>query len=174
MPSSKMQPALFGGLVLGVLSALPVVSMGNVCCCMWLIAGGVVAAYVLQSNQQAPIGVGDGAVAGLLAGLVGSVVYLVVSVPISILMGPVQNRMVERLMESGGDMPEAMRPALEAMRQGGVTVLGIVFGFFMMLVLSVLFSTLGGAIGAAIFRKKAPPLPSGEWTPPPPPPPPGM
>jgi hypothetical protein len=67
-------------------------------------------------------------------------------------------------------MPEAMRPALEAMRQGGLTVLGIIFGFFMMLVLGALFSTLGGAIGAALFRKKVPPLPSaGEWTPPPPP-----
>ena len=159
MPSSKMQPALFGGLVLGVLSALPVVSIGNVCCCMWLIAGGVVAAYVLQSNQQAPITTGDGAVVGLLAGLVGAVVYLVVSVPISILMGPVQNRMVERLLQSGGDVPEAMRPALEAMRQGGVTVLGVIFGFFVMLVLSVLFSTAGGAIGAAVFKKKVPPLP---------------
>ncbi len=175
MPSSKVQPALFGGLVLGVLSALPVVSIGNLCCCLWLVAGGVVAAYVLQSNQSAPVTTGDGAVAGLLAGAIGSVVYLVVSVPISLLMGPVQNRMVERLLQSSGDIPEAMRPALEAMRQGGLSVLGIIFGFLVMLVLSVVFSTAGGAIGAALFRKKVPPLPpAGEYGAPPPLPPAGM
>ncbi|MBP1637074.1 MAG: hypothetical protein H6Q10_3648, partial [Acidobacteria bacterium] len=157
MPSSKMQPALFGGLVLGVLSALPVVSVGNLCCCMWLIAGGVVAAYVLQANQPTPITTGDGAVAGLLAGLVGSVVYLVISVPVSMMMGPLQNRWVEGLLERGGEMPDAVRPALEAMRQGGLTVAGLVFGFFVMLVLGVVFSTAGGAIGAALFRKKLPP-----------------
>ncbi|HOC17884.1 MAG TPA: hypothetical protein PKK95_06440 [Vicinamibacterales bacterium] len=175
MPSSRMQPALFGGLVLGVLSALPVVSAGNVCCCLWLIAGGVVAAYVLQSNQATPITTGDGAIAGLLAGIVGSFVYLVLSVPISLLTGPLQNRWVEKVLESGGEVPEAMRPALEAMRQGGLSVLGVVFGFVMMLVLSLLFSTAGGAIGAAIFRKKTPPPPPAtEYGAPSPPPPAGM
>ena len=169
MPSSKMQPALFGGLVLGVLSALPVVSVGNLCCCMWLIAGGVVAAYVLQATQPTPITTGDGAVAGLLAGLVGSVVYLVISVPVSMMMGPLQNRWVEGLLERGGEMPDAVRPALEAMRQGGLTVAGLVFGFFVMLVLGVVFSTAGGAIGAALFRKKLPPS-GAEYVPPPPPP----
>ncbi len=49
--SSKFQPALLGGLVLGVLSALPIVSIGNVCCCLWVISGGVLAAYLLQRNQ---------------------------------------------------------------------------------------------------------------------------
>ena len=33
----KLQPALFGGLFIGVLSALPLVSVGN-CCCLWVIA----------------------------------------------------------------------------------------------------------------------------------------
>jgi hypothetical protein len=137
---------------------------------MWLVAGGVIAAYVLQSNQTTPITTGDGAVAGVLAGIVGSLVYLVVSIPVSLMMGPVQNRMVERLMESGGDMPEAMRPALEAMRQGGVTVLGVIFGFVVMLVLSAIFSTAGGAIGAVFFAKKVPPPSLPPGTPPYPPP----
>ena len=32
---------------MGVLSALPIVSAGNYCCCLWVISGGLVAAYVL-------------------------------------------------------------------------------------------------------------------------------
>ena len=35
-----LQPALYGGLFIGVLSALPVVNIGN-CCCLWFAGGGV-------------------------------------------------------------------------------------------------------------------------------------
>ncbi|HSK11359.1 MAG TPA: hypothetical protein VK911_17375 [Vicinamibacterales bacterium] len=158
MPSSKLQPALFGGLVLGVLSALPVISIGNLCCCMWMIAGGVVAAYALQASQPEPVTTGDGAVVGLLAGVIGSGVYLLISVPVSILMGPVQGRMVERLLEGGAELPEAMGPVLEAMRHGNVSLAGIVVGFLVTLLLSLIFSTVGGVVGAALFRKKTPPF----------------
>ena len=59
MQASKVQPALLGGLVLGVLSGLPLVNMGNACCCLWVIAGGVIAAYLLQQRQSVPITSGD-------------------------------------------------------------------------------------------------------------------
>ncbi len=39
-------PALLGGLFIGMLSALPIVSVGNCCCCLWMIGGGVLAAYL--------------------------------------------------------------------------------------------------------------------------------
>jgi hypothetical protein len=86
MKASLTQPALIGGLVGGVLSALPLVSGGNLCCCLWVVSGGVVAAYLLQQNQTAPIVASDGALVGLLAGVVGAFVYLVVSIPINLLM----------------------------------------------------------------------------------------
>ena len=54
---------------MGVLSALPLVAAGNLCCCLWVVSGGVVAAYLLQQNQSAPITPGDGALVGLLAGV---------------------------------------------------------------------------------------------------------
>jgi len=40
---------------LSVLSALPLISAGNLCCCLWVISGGLVAAYLLQQNQSTPI-----------------------------------------------------------------------------------------------------------------------
>jgi len=55
------QPAFIGGLVMGVLSALPLVSAGNICCCLWVVTGGLVAAYLLQQNQAMPISPADGA-----------------------------------------------------------------------------------------------------------------
>ena len=66
---SRLQPAIIGGAVIGVLSALPLISAGNCCCCLWVIGGGAVAAYLLQQHQATPITVGDGAVAGGVKGL---------------------------------------------------------------------------------------------------------
>jgi hypothetical protein len=113
---SFAQPALIGGLVMGVLSALPLVGpVGNICCCLWVVSGGLVAAYVLQQNMAAPITAGDGAVVGLLAGLMGALVHTLVSIPLDFLIGPMERAMALRFM------------------------------------------TLGGVIGAALFRKNPPP-----------------
>ena len=40
---------------MGVLSALPLVAAGNLCCCLWVVSGGAIAAYLLQQNQSAPL-----------------------------------------------------------------------------------------------------------------------
>jgi hypothetical protein len=147
-----LQPAILGGLVIGVLSALPIISTGNCCCCLWVVSGGVLAAYLLQSNSRGPIEVGDGALVGLLAGLIGAVVFLVLSVPISVLAGPIQARMIERLIENASDLPVGMRDAFESMRRGSGP-LSIVIGFTFQLVSGVVFSTIGGLLGAMFFRR---------------------
>ena len=66
--STKLQPALLAGLVLGVLSSLPIVSAGNCCCGLWFVTAGVLAAWLMQQNQPFPIALGDGALVGLLDG----------------------------------------------------------------------------------------------------------
>jgi hypothetical protein len=151
----RWQPALIGGLVIGVLSALPIVSAGNLCCCLWVICGGVVAAYLLQQNQPRPITAGDGAFAGLLAGISGAFIYLVLSVPIAFLMAPMQRALIERLVQ-GGALPPEFRGYMTSYAGG---LVGIVISFFVTLFAGVVFGTVGGVIGAAIFRKPpAPPV----------------
>ncbi len=61
MSPNKLRPAVLGGLLMGVLSALPVIQIGNVCCCLWVILGGVLAAYVMQQGHPYPITIADGA-----------------------------------------------------------------------------------------------------------------
>jgi hypothetical protein len=155
------QPAFIGGLVMGVLSALPVINLGNCACCMWVVAGGVVAAYVLQQNQSGPITAGDGALVGLLAGLIGAVIQSIVSIPISIVVGPLQRQMFERVMEMSGNMPPDFRDAVTRYGRGDAplafAVVGKIFGLMMMLCIGAVFSTVGGLLGAAIFKKQLPP-----------------
>jgi hypothetical protein len=150
---SKTQPAIIGGLVMGVLSALPIIAVGNVCCCLWVVSGGVVAAYVLQQNDPAPITAGDGAIAGLMAGILGAFVYLALSIPITLLVAPMQRALLDRLMDSG-TMPPEFRDAMTSYVGGMV---GLAISFFTTLIAGVIFATLGGLIGAAIFRKRSQP-----------------
>jgi hypothetical protein len=139
---------------MGVLSGLPLVSAGNLCCCMWVIAGGLVAAYVLQQNESTPISAGDGATVGLLAGLVGAFVYLIVSIPISFLIAPMERMVVQRLVERLGDMPPEFR---EFTTRGISQGIRLIAGFIFYVFVGAAFSTVGGVIGQAIFQKKLPP-----------------
>jgi hypothetical protein len=135
---------------MGVLSALPIISAGNVCCCLWVVAGGLAASYLLQQNQTAPLTPRDGALVGLLAGVYGAIITVVLSIPITLFIGPLERQVIERLAESTGVSigeywGDTMSPAMF-----------VALTFIMLLVGSV-FSTIGGLIGAAIFRK--PPQP---------------
>jgi hypothetical protein len=157
--NAMLVAALWGGATMGVLSALPFINVAN-CCCLWVTAGGLIAAYVLQANASPGVAItsGDGALAGLLAGLIGAIVFAVVSLPINLLLGPMQQRFLQQFVDSSRDVPDEMRGLLSSMEGATGTVVKAVVGFFVMLVAGAVFSTLGGLLGAVLFRRKAAPI----------------
>ena len=146
---------------MGVLSALPIINLGNACCCLWVISGGVVAAYLLQQNQTTPITPADGAVVGLLAGVTGAVVQLVLSIPLDLIVGPMERAMVQRLIDMSGNVPPEWRDVFEQAGRSAQNpawfIMRRLFGFMFWVCIGAVFSTIGGVIGAAIFKKNAPP-----------------
>src|SRR3954467_7005629 len=98
---------------MGGLSALPLVAAGNLCCCMWVVSGGAIAAYLLQQNQSTPIAPGDGALVGLLAGLIGAFVQFAVAIPVGILVAPMERAMLQRFRDRAAPIPREMRKLLE-------------------------------------------------------------
>ena len=182
MSPGKLQPALLGGLAIGVLTSLPVVNIVNLCCCAWVVFGGGLAAYLMQQNHPAPINAGDGAIAGLLAGIVGAIIGSIISIPIAMAMGPFQVEMMERVLESSRDLPPEVRAWFEQLRSGTMTGaamgIGLIFSIIFSVFLYSIFGLLGGLLGALIFRKNVPPPPPPQgggfeppqFTPPPVPP----
>jgi len=154
----KLQPALFGGLFIGVLSALPLINIGN-CCCLWVIGGGVLATYLMQQNHPYPITAADGALVGLLAGLIGGVIGTLLSIPVDMMMGPFQRQLIERILSSNPDFPAETRAMLENMNVGAAaTAFKLVFS----VIIGLIFGMLGGLLGVALFKKKdMPPPPPG-------------
>src|SRR5262245_38760994 len=69
------QPALVGGLIIGVLSATPGVNLVNCCFCGWALIGGAIAAKMLINRTPRPIKMGEGATIGVMTGLIGVVIF---------------------------------------------------------------------------------------------------
>jgi hypothetical protein len=53
---------------------------------------------------------------------------------------------------------------VDSMGAGGVSIVGTIFGFFMMLILGAIFSSLGGLLGAFFFKRKGVPVPPPPFT----------
>jgi hypothetical protein len=158
--SPYTQPALIGGLVMGVLSALPIISFGNACCCLWVISGGVIASYLFQQGKATPMTPADGALVGLMAGLIGAFICFVISIPIELLVKPMEQAMLQRFLDMGTFPPEA-RDVLERYGRGGdggaYFILGRIVALMFWIFVGGVFSTLGGLLGALIFKKQTPP-----------------
>jgi hypothetical protein len=164
-----IQASFLGGLFIGVLSALPIVNIAN-CCCVWVVGGGVLAAYLQQQNEGRSLPVARGAGVGLIAGVVGAFIWLFLSIPLSFVIGPVQERMVQEVLRTATDMPPNVRQILEGVSERGSSPFQYVFGFLFHLCAGLIFATAGGAIGAALFTRDVPPALGGQPTPPPIPP----
>ena len=166
----RLQPAFWGGLFIGVLSALPLISAGNCCCCLWVLMGGALATYLRQQNMPVQVDAAEGAIMGLMAGAIGGVIWTVLGIPLQMLTAGFQEQWMDTVLNSNPDMPAEVRDMMERFAAGAAfSIIAFVFNFCA----SLLFGTLGGLLGVAIFKKNVPPPPGTvEILPPSPPPPP--
>lgn len=164
------QPALIGGLMIGVLSATPGVNLVNCCFCGWALIGGAIAAKMLINRTPRPIKMGEGATIGVMTGLIGVVIFGLLNslLALSGIATRLQITLMERLMSMVQDpaFQDKFREALEqqlnmsaAERLISSLPILIVYGAVLLG-----FTVLGGVLGVALFEKR-------KDTPPPPVPP---
>jgi hypothetical protein len=156
----RMQPAFWGGLFIGVLSSLPIVGNFNICCCLWVISGGVLTAYLLQERSPVTIKVSDGAVAGLVAGAIGAVIAGVLTPMFMFVQGGDPTAAFDEMARGSGEIPPEVTQVFEGLRNVPVG-LWYVIPFIFFIIAFPIFGTLGGLLGAAIFKKTPPPPPPG-------------
>jgi hypothetical protein len=159
---ARFQPALLGGVVIGVLSGLPFVNIGNCCCCLWVVLGGVLTVYLQQqAKNPLPIETSEAVLGGLIAGAVGAFIGVIIDVALSPLVGPMQMQMAQRWFENLPNIPPEARDQIDqAMRQGaGAQMSGKILGLFITLPVYAVFAMLGALLGLAFFRKSPPPAP---------------
>lgn len=153
----KYQPALLGGLFIGVLSILPIVNIAN-CCCLWVILGGVLTVYLQQQRTPEPLETADAVLGGLLAGAIGAIIWMIAQSVIIQVTGVLWQDEVRRAIEGSSEIPPEVRDGLIRMI-AGPAILGLII--VVVLPLYAVFSMLGALLGLAFFRKKTPPVVQG-------------
>jgi hypothetical protein len=176
------KPALIGGVLLGILSALPLLQYFNCFCCAWIIGGGMLSAHLYVKNSPTAVTLGTGVLLGLLAGAIGAVVDTIFSIPLFFALKPFTGGLAEQMqqiLDRFSNLPPETRDAVRSLFAGGASIglLMILLSGLVKLFFYSLICMLGGAIGVAVFEKRkpgAPPMGPPPYYPPPPdlPPPP--
>ncbi len=141
-------PALIGGAVSGILSSIPFV---NCFCCIWIIGGSMLAAYLLIKDSPHVLSSGDGAIVGIFTGIVAAVVHSFIDIPLR----PFIKEFFQNIMKWAAEYAEEVPSGWEDWLEGGFSA----FRFFMQLIASAVFfsilGALGGILGISLFGKKA-------------------
>ncbi len=159
-------PALYGGIIMGVISAVPGLSLLNCICCAGIMLGGFLAVFFYKKDLTAGMPLltsADGVKLGALAGVFGAIVSIVLSRLVTAVLGGVDEKMVKDLIDSMGLADQLPPGTMEQIEEG----MGAGLGFFQILVTFVidpLFGLIGGLIGYSVFKEKqvvpaAPPPP---------------
>jgi hypothetical protein len=151
-----LRPALIAGAVLGFLSSIPLVNLGNCVCCMWGVGGGGLGAWLLGRDHPGGPGTlsfGDGAFVGALSGLLGGVVTTVIGIPFRMLTATGRAEMEEMLLDIIPDIdPEMLEVFLQF---ADFSLLSVVVTLLMNVVMFSLFAMIGGILMVAIAGKKS-------------------
>ena len=156
--SGFVEPAILGGALLGTLSALPIISFGNVLCCMWVVGGGALAAWLLRKKHpQGPESVtyGDGAFVGVLSGSFGAVIATAISIPVRLLSAEALRDNLEAAEEMLGDFEGPVRELFLRLVSPELSFVTILATFFMHLVIFSLFAMVGGILLLALMGRKS-------------------
>ncbi len=155
--------------IAGVLSLAPRIS---VLCCLWLPLGGMLAVWFYQrANPALRVTAGMGFRLGAVTGAFAYVVYIVVSAAeLLVARFALHQNIAEELrttfikaLEQGAarnPTPEAQQMLKSFSTPEGMAI-AITLGLVLMFVAFIIFCSLGGAAGSAMFGQKE--------TPPPPP-----
>jgi hypothetical protein len=154
---SKLNPALIGGAVIGVLSSIPLISAGNCLCCMWVLLGGGIAAYLYRKDfpPEREFTMGEGAVVGLIAGLFGALFTTLLTYFFEILGLDPGQEFLRSFIESRQDLSPELKQFLDSFQDGGgMEPMFVFIGLFFSIIIDSIFGTLGGLLGTAILGKR--------------------
>lgn len=163
---NMLVPAVIGGLVSGVLSAMP---LANCFCCLWIILGGMLATYLYFRESATRATSSDALLMGILVGLIAALVDFFLSIPFQALNLAFARRFLETLAEFTEEMPAGWENWLE---KGRLTALSLPLMVFTLIMRAVIFAglgALGGVIGLSLFgRQKGGEAPTSPQPPAPP------
>jgi len=153
---SILMPALYGGIIMAVISAVPGLNLLNCLCCAGIMLGGFMAVFFYKKDltAQTPLESSDGLKLGALAGVFGAIIGSILSAALMAVTGNLGGQLVKSMLESSGALSQMPPEAVEQMEQGLQETSLSAFSVVISLIIDPLFGLLGGLIGYAVFKSK--------------------
>ena len=158
---SILLPALYGGIIIGVISAVPGLNLLNCLCCAGIMLGGFFAVFFYKKDltpNMSPLSSNDGLRLGALAGVFGAIVSLILSWLVLTMIGGGDVENIKSLLDSLGLSKQIPEEALDEIETGMSGPLGF-FHVVITFIINPLFGLIGGLIGYAVFKPKTLPAP---------------
>ncbi len=147
----KLRPALIGGALIGIISAIPVISWINCFCCAGVIIGAILAVHLYNKNLGGlELTSSEGVVIGLMAGASGALISTILT---SMITGGVK-RQIDQILEYSTEIPPEIQDVLIHIQEMGGNLFFIIVGLVFSLIIFSIFGIIGGLIGVSILRKK--------------------
>jgi hypothetical protein len=166
---SKQRAALFGGLVIGLVSGVPGLSLLNYCCCCaGILFGGALAVHLYNKEltpEMPPLESSDVLIVSVIAGIIGAAAATLIGGVVTVFFGNVDmailqgimNKVIDKLAGQGA-MPQnsidEMQTMMDRAMQEKLTIGTVLSSLVFDLIIYPIFSMLGGLIGFGIFGKK--------------------
>ncbi len=153
-------PALYGGIVMGLISGIPFVNLINCFCCAGILLGGYLSVFFYKKDlpESVQLTNKDSLQLGALAGVFGAVISIVLSVlliySIGNITGEVMYDFVYGIYDQFGltqQMTQEQLDQLASMKAAEFDPTNIFFAF----IIDPLFGLLGGLIGYSMLKPKA-------------------
>jgi hypothetical protein len=157
---SKLIPGLIGGAFIAFFSEVPVLNIGNCLCCLWVVLGGFVGAWLYRRKlpEKTEMTSSDGAVTGLLSGVYGALFGAFLQYFFSFVGFSFSNTFFKTMSEYWKDMPKEFSDSLEQLRlYSEYSPFFVLIGLVVGLVRNAIFATAGGMLGAALLKKSQTP-----------------
>ncbi len=146
---SKLMPAIWGGLLIGFISGVPYLAWLNCSCCIGVMAGGILAAYLYRNDLDAgqPMEMFDGAALGLLAGIFGTIIGSILNT----FLGGISVNLIYKVSQNinNPQLEDWLNRTSPVALERGL----FIFKFLSDFVTFCIFGLIGGLIGVSIFGK---------------------
>ncbi len=154
----RFMPALYGGLVIAGISAIPGLNLLNCLCCAGIMLGGFLAVLFYRQEltpEMDPLTSNDCVRLGVLAGIIAAVAGTFISVLISLVFGNVAIEvMLQIIHRMNVDIPAELQQQIDLALAQGISLLGIITSLVFSLILDSIFAMLGGLIAWSVFKPK--------------------
>lgn len=140
--------ALMGTLT-ALLSTVPVVSYVNCLICAWLWLGGIASVWMYNYFTEERLESGKAMLLGLFTGLFGAIIATLISALFSARAAPIPAESMQQLEQVFGESAKMLTNPSTT----------IVIALVTNLISYAIFCTIGGLLGAMIFKPKANPAP---------------